>query len=330
MNRRSALQSLALSSMALALPHFSFSETTNGSTPLRKGSFSLDGNKIRFTHPSINSPFSLTLIADTHLFRDDQRGAAFTQYSQRMAKAYNKTKHFQTGQDTDPETAFIETLNIAAANKSSLVALVGDIFSFPSEAAVEWVQEKMESSGLKYVYTAGNHDWHYEGMEGTSEQLRDTWIKNRLSPLYNGNDPMMQKIELNGVNLLILDNSTYQITKSQLDFFRRCLSDNKPTVLMVHIPLYAPGRPVGFGCGHPDWGAQTDRGFKLERRPQWPETGHTKTTLEFYEKVLHAENLLGVLAGHIHNQSVDVINGIPQVVSEANAEGGYLQVDFTS
>jgi hypothetical protein len=36
------------------------------------------------------------------------------------------------------------------------------------------------------------------------------------------------------------------------------------------------------------------------------------------------------LAGHIHNQSVDVINGIPQVVSEANAEGGYLQVDFTS
>jgi hypothetical protein len=141
---------------------------------------------------------------------------------------------------------------------------------------------------------------------------------------------MMQKIELHGVNLIILDNSTYQISKPQLDFFQRCLSDHKPSVLMVHIPLYAPGRPVGFGCGHPDWGAKTDRGFKLERRPPWPEAGHTKTTLEFYDTVLQAENLLGILAGHIHNQSVDVINGIPQVVSEANAEAGYLLVDFTT
>jgi hypothetical protein len=326
MNRRSALQTLALSSAALALPHFSFSET--GLTPKQNGSFSLDGNKIRFTHPAITSPFSVTLIADTHLFRDDERGDPFKQYSQRMAKAYNKTKHFQTGQETNPEEAFTETLKIASANKSSLVALVGDIFSFPSEAAIDWVKEQMEASGLTYVYTAGNHDWHYEGMEGTSEQLRDTWIKNRLAPLYQGEDPYMQKIEIKGVMIIVLDNSTYQITKAQLDFFKKCLSQNKPCVLMVHIPLYAPGRPVGFGCGHPEWGTKTDKGYQLERRPPWPQDGHTKTTMDFYETVFHADNLLGVLAGHIHNQSVDVINGIPQVVSEANAEGGFLQVDF--
>lgn len=326
MNRRSALQSLALSSMAMAMPYLSFPKTS--STPKRKGSFSLDGNKIRFTHPAVTRSFTMTLIADTHLFRDDQRGDPYKQYSQRMAKAYNKTKHFQTGVETNPEEAFVETLKIAKANNSSLVTLLGDTVSFPSEAAIDWVLEKMKEAGLNYVYTAGNHDWHYEGMEGSSAQLRETWIKNRLAPLYNGADPMKQKVEMNGVNLVLIDNSTYEISPEQLQFFQSCLAEKKPCVLMVHIPLYAPGRPVGFGCGHPDWGAKTDRNYQLEKRPQWPQNGHTKTTMEFYNTVFHTENLLGVLAGHIHNQSVDVINGIPQVVSESNAEGGYLQVDF--
>lgn len=289
----------------------------------------MDGNTIRFSHPGISNPFSMTMIADTHLFRDDQRGQAFVEYSKRMSKAYNNTKHFQTGQHINPEIAFQETLLIAQQQQSSLVALMGDIFSFPSEAAIAWAMEKVEAAGINYVYTAGNHDWHYEGMEGTSAQLRDTWINTRLGAFYKGRNPLMQKIDINGVNLIVLDNSTYEINPEQLSFFKNCVSEKKPCVLMVHIPLYAPGRPVGFGCGHPEWGAKTDKGFTLERRMQWRETGHTKTTLDFYEAVLTAENLMGILAGHIHNQSVDILNGIPQVVAEANAEGGYLQVRFT-
>jgi DNA repair exonuclease SbcCD nuclease subunit len=268
------------------------------------------------------------MIADTHLFRDDHRGSSYVEYSRRMSKAYNTTKHFQTGLEINPEIAFQETLKIAKEQKSSLIVLAGDIFSFPSEAAIEWVIDKMDGVGINYVYTAGNHDWHYEGMEGSSETLRDTWINKRLTPLYQGENPLMQKIEINGINFIVLDNSTYEINPEQLVFFNACLSEKKPCVLLVHIPLYAPGRPVGFGCGHPEWGAKTDRSFTLEKRMKWRETGHTKTTMDFYEAVIGADNLIGVLTGHIHNQSVDVINGIPQIVSEANAKGGYLQVHF--
>jgi hypothetical protein len=31
-------------------------------------------------------------------------------------------------------------------------------------------------------------------------------------------------------------------------------------------------------------------------------------------------------AGHIHRPSFDIVNGVPQVVTEANAEGGYRDV----
>lgn len=37
--------------------------------------------------------------------------------------------------------------------------------------------------------------------------------------------------------------------------------------------------------------------------------------------------LLGVVAGHIHKPSLDVVDGIPQLVVVANAEGGQLHVE---
>ncbi|MFT4565502.1 MAG: hypothetical protein ACI9FN_000455 [Saprospiraceae bacterium] len=126
------------------------------------------------------------MLADTHLFTDDMRGDSYKNYSGRMARAYNKTKHFQTGQATNPEEGFCQVLNIAQEEQSEFVALIGDIFSFPSEAGIEWALDQIKQSGLPYLYTAGNHDWHYEGLQGPHSELRATWTEKRLKPLYQG------------------------------------------------------------------------------------------------------------------------------------------------
>lgn len=294
----------------------------------RESTFALDGNHIRFYHSGIREPFSILMLADTHLFRDDERGAAFKPYSGRMAKAYNETRHFQTREITNPEACFEQTLAMAVKEKVSLLALVGDIFSFPSEAAIEWAAERLENTGLPWMYVAGNHDWHYEGMPGPIATLRDTWIQQRLLRMYQNHNPLMYSREIAGVRFVALDNSDYQITAAQLAFFEKEIALGKPTVLLVHIPLYAPGRPVGFGCGHPDWGAATDKNYALERRERWPESGPSPSTRKFYDIVRSASNLLGILAGHIHDQSLDVMDGLPQIVTDANANGAYLKVEF--
>lgn len=330
MNRRWVFKLLSVSSLSLGIPQFlKASGNKEVDKAKNRGSFSLDGNVLRFTHPEIREAFSVTMIADTHLFQDDSRGTPYLQFSGRMAKAYNETRHFQSGETINPKIGFEQALFKAQEEKSSLIALVGDIFSFPSEAAIEWVYQKMEACGIPYLYTAGNHDWHYEGMEGTLDYLRDSWISNRLSKFYKGRNPMCQVLEIYGVKFVFLDNSTYEIKQQQLDFLRDSLMEEKPTVILVHIPLYAPGRSVWFGCGHPDWNAANDINYELERRPPWRENGHTEITREFYNAVFASHNIIGILAGHIHNQSVDIINGIPQIVTESNAEGGYLQVHFT-
>ena len=245
-----------------------------------------------------------------------------------MAKAYNQTTHFQTRAETNPEEAFEQTLAFAKEENADLITLVGDIFSFPSEAAIEWVQSRLEETAIPYIYVAGNHDWHYEGMEGSLETLRDTWIEKRLLPLYQGNNPLMAAYDVKGIRFLAIDNSTYQINDEQLAFFQEHVSSGMPLVLLVHIPMYAPGKKISFGCGNPNWGAATDRGFEVERRPKWPESGHTQTTLNFHKEVFGAPNLLGIFAGHIHRNSIEMIKGKPQIVSDDNASGGYLDLNF--
>ena len=332
MNRRKLIQSIAVGSVGLYLPNSAVAKI-NQSKPAEsenadRGSFSIDGNKVKFFNKSIEKPFNMLMLADTHLFRDDERGKSFQQFSRRMAKAYNQTKHFQTGEITNPEKCFQQTLKIAQDNDAEFVALIGDIFSFPSEAAIEWVSNELSNIGLPYVYTAGNHDWHYEGMEGTSQFLRSTWIKNRLHPMYQGENPMMSVREYYGVRFVTIDNSNYEILPEQYDFMIKEINTGKPIILMLHIPLYAPERSLGFGCGHPAWSEKTDKSFELERRKPWSASGHTQTTMGFHSTVFSSPNILGILAGHIHQQSLDVVNGIPQIVTNANAMGGHLQVEF--
>ena len=330
MNRRNMINRLSLGGIGLGVGGFSvpFNEPKEFNSFTRPGSFAIDQNKVRFFSPSFKNQFSIVMMADTHLFRDDKRGEPYSQYSNRMSKAYNTTKHFQTSKKTNPEACFINTLNIAAQLKTEMVALVGDMFSFPSEAAVEWIQHELKKAGLPYLYTAGNHDWHYEGMDEPISTLRSTWINNRLLPMYQQENPLMGIREIHGINIITLDNSNYEISEEQLAFFTQQINTGKPTLLMVHIPLFAPGRSIGFGCGNPQWGANTDQNYELERRQQWPEKGHSATTMNFYKKVFSSDNLIGILAGHIHKQSLDVINGIPQIVTDANAVGAFLHVEF--
>ena len=288
----------------------------------------LDQEKVSFYSDVIKEKIKIIHIADTHLFMDDERGTPFLNFSRRMAKAYNQTKHFKTGEKTNPKKSFKQAITFAKESNADVITLVGDIFSFPSELAIEWVLSEIEAIGIPYIYIAGNHDWHYEGMDGSLDSLRDKWIEKRLIRLYQGNNPLMAAYDVKGIRFLAIDNSTYEINDKQLNFISKHIESGMPIVLLIHIPMYAPGKNISFGCGNPFWGAETDRNFELERRPKWPENGHTKTTFEFYKKVFDSSNVIGIFAGHIHRNSIEIIKGKPQIVSDDNASGAYLDIDL--
>ncbi len=325
MNRRNFLSATALSGIGLSMSSFSSFADRKKVKSIR-GTFSMDKNRVSiFTNAQIK-PTRIFHIADTHLSIDDERGVPFQEFSKRMAAAYKTNIHFQTGEELTTKESFEMTLNLAKEQNADFLALTGDIFSFPSEAAVEWAFGKLKETGIPFAYVAGNHDWHYESMKGSSQQLRETWANKRLKPLYQGNPALFADYNINGIRFVCIDNSTYEILPEQLEFFKNQAKSDVPIILLMHIPLYMPGRPVGFGCGHPEWGANSDKNFEIEQREKWRAGGHTKVTMDFYNEVFNSSNLLAIFTGHTHRQTIDIKNGIPQVVSTLNAKAAFSDI----
>jgi 3',5'-cyclic AMP phosphodiesterase CpdA len=314
----------------LGFPFFSF---TPQSQQLKKNEmrdvFSMNKNKVHFYIKSDVKPVRIFHITDTHLAFTDDRENPFRIYSDRMGKAYKLNKHFVTGEEITCIQGFEQTLQKAKEYEADFLALTGDIFSFPSEAAVEWVLQKLMETNIPFGYIAGNHDWHYEGMKGSSFQLRQIWANKRLKPMYQGNDYLFADYEIKGVRMIFIDNSTYEIEPEQLEYFRQESASGVPMILFMHIPLYMPGRSMGYGCANPKWGEESDKGFGIEKREKWRSGGHTRTTILFYDEVFKAQNLLAVFAGHTHQLAMDVKNNIPQIVSGHNATGNYTEINIT-
>lgn len=264
----------------------------------------LEGARLTVRSRMIAKPCRLTVIGDAHYATDDARGEPFRKYSKRMSGGPQKMGPLR------------QKMQAAKAAGCDAALLLGDILNFPSEAGAEELAAVIREAPLPCLYTAGNHDWHYEGLPGPEVSLRKEWIDKRLRPLYGGRDPMAYAERFGDLKVLMVDDSTYSILPEQLDFIRRELAEGLPTILGVHIPLYVPWRrdDIFFGVGHPDWNAAHDPYHQIERRERWPEAGHTEVTFAFRRELLACPHLLGVVAGHIHTQSLDLFDGKFQFV----------------
>ena len=285
---------------------------------------------VRIYSDKITAPVKLLLISDTHLWMSDSREDPFRKYSERMSKAYNQTKDFRTLEPTNPMEEFRKTMEFAVKEAPDAIFILGDLVSYPSEAGIEWAKQQLDATGIPYYYTNGNHDWHYEGMEGTEIALREEWTRRRLGPLFRGENHLLYTASVKELKVVMLDNSVYEILPEQLEMFRKEMKEGKPSLMMSHIPFYAPGFSVGWGCGHPDWNAKTDGNYIIERRPRWPEGGHSETTFAFWKEILKSHrkyNLLATFAGHVHTQTYSLVDGWPQFTLKPNLAGGYNIVE---
>lgn len=274
----------------------------------------------------IPKAFQILFVADSHITLEDERGKPYYDYAKRMGGSAVEPKNY--GKSNGRDAALLSSLDKAKELKVDLVILGGDIINFPSKASVEFVKGIMDKSGLPWRYVSGNHDWHYEGEEGTSFELREKWLEESLAPLYQGENPLYSSYQLNGINFIMIENSTFEITKEQLSFFKKEVERGLPIILTMHIPLYLLGHNIDYGCGSPDWKQANDSYYKIERRTPWPIEGHTETTYAFRKLVFESENVIGICAGHTHEEVIDSYQDKLQIVGGANYSGEDVVVHF--
>lgn len=274
----------------------------------------------------LEKPFNVMFVSDTHFTIEDERGKDFYQYSKRMGGSAVEPENY--GKTNGREKYLQASLDKAKKNGSELVILCGDIVNFPSLASVEYIKKMMDESGLNWVYSAGNHDWHYEGEPGSNMEQRAKWTATNLKPLYQGQNPLYHAQVIHNINFITIDNSLHEITKEQLGFFKAELKKGLPIVLSMHVPLYLQGHNINYGCGNPNVNKANDPLYELERREPWPEKGLSPTTFEFRELVLKSPAVIGVFAGHLHSEAIDIVNNKLQYVQAANFMDKDIMIHF--
>jgi len=276
--------------------------------------YSVNKNLAVIRVPGADSTLRILHISDSHITFPDERDKKYEVYSKRMASAYLNEVDAQTGTSVMGAEAFAKLMDKAVAQKVDLIALTGDIVNYPSEHAVDFVMKQLERTHTPFVYVSGNHDWHLEGMPGSDFEQREIWRPKMLKSLYQGNDYDCSARVIKGVDVVAIDNSFYQVSAKQLEFYRKEKTKGLPIVLLMHIPVYTEYGDKS-SMGYPKWGAAVDDSYQLERRERWSEKGNSQETLDFCNEIRSTQNVI-VLAGHVHHDEVDAEGGMLQIISD--------------
>ncbi len=187
--------------------------------------------------PDYNDSLKILQITDIHISIADEKEADMMKYGGRIHKAYSTPrKHFSLDTSETTFQYFDDILQKAKNQNVNLLLLTGDIVNFPSATSANYVYNKLAKTGIPWLYIAGNHDWHYEGLPGNIDSLRATWIKKSLLPLYGGHNPLFYSTIIHGINFVAIDNSTGEVNEDQLRFLREQLTKPEPIIMISHIP----------------------------------------------------------------------------------------------
>ena len=267
----------------------------------------------------LERPLTLMQITDSHVVAADQRDPEALEAVPRFDQIFHEQEPGGVAQQPFFQQALDRSNDLAV----DCTILTGDIIHFPALAAVEMLEQGLKGLASPYLYTLGNHDWHFPHLAWNDTTRQEHYP--RLAHLL-GQSPAAQMLQLGGVRLIALDNSNYQMTDQQLDFLRLQLQTGEPCVLFVHIPLYTPAlAPAVFE----KWKTpimMAASGWTEQMRAKWLVRESDASTLACHEFLTGADfdNLVGVFCGHVHFAHAGELRpGCIQYVTRENFGGGY-------
>ena len=172
------------------------------------------------------APFSLVHLSDTHLAHPDGGELDEIPEKVRLADPTIPT----------PAERLARAVQLAREHSAQLVH-TGDLTDFVSAANLVHAKRFVDESGC--FVAAGNHE--FRGYQDHS--FEDAAYRSRSEAMvqkaFSNNIRMDSKV-INGVNLVALDDSYYQIDDEQRAFLHEQVRKGLPIILLVHAPIYEP------------------------------------------------------------------------------------------
>ena len=264
---------------------------------------------------------TLLHITDSHMAAADDRDPEALEHATRFQALFEE----RTPDHVPPRQLFEKALAHANAINADATLLTGDIIHFPSHAALELIEQGVQTLQSPYLYTLGNHDWYFPHLDWND----DTRLAHypRFDHLTN-KTPAAQVLDIEDIRLIAIDNSNYHTTPEQLDFLRQQLATDRPCLLFIHIPIAIPSlipavvevwkEPIVMGAD----------GWSEEGKKKWRVADNNESTLACRQLLIEeAQNLVGIFCGHVHFPHADEVHpGCMQYVTKPGFEGGYREI----
>ena len=179
----------------------------------------------------IEKPFVFLQISDIHLAETDENDS-----EERRKFAEDRKRGFSFA----PEA--LEFVRDYVKKTGYPLFNTGDMLDFITPENLRIVQKFVEDTGMMMV--AGNHEyWHCENNRFSFDDVHATYAakKHSLAKVQKvfANDIRFSCREINGVNLVCMDDSDYHIEEEIFEKLKKVEEQQKPILLFMHIPLYS-------------------------------------------------------------------------------------------
>ena len=179
----------------------------------------------------VEKPFTFLQTTDTHLCATDDRDSR-----QRQEFARARGRDFSHAEEN---AAFIRQY---VKETGYPIVHTGDMMDFITPANLRLCQQLVRDTDMMLV--AGNHEqaWCVNNVFCPEDYAQDLKGRDetfaRIQPYFE-NDIRFFCHEIGGVNFVGIDDGNYQISRTQLEALQAVVSQGKPILLFMHIPLYA-------------------------------------------------------------------------------------------
>ena len=270
-------------------------------------------------------PFSVFHMSDNHICLADERDG------EHKTQLYKNRIYGFTGGRPERQDE-IHPAMFACIRKSGLPLVhTGDLIDFVSKKNLEYAQQCFE--GIDTAVCAGNHEFSlYVGEAWEDEGYKAQSLADVERAYPDGIEFGVKYI--GGIKFITVDDGYYYILPKQLETFKNEISDGRPFVLCMHVPLYSEdlyakvmdGKPLTeppylTGCPGHLLKELSDHRFRQQRADG--------TTLEFLKLCNECENLKAVLAGHVHEGYLSKLDsGVPQLVAAGAFSDIMYKINF--
>lgn len=190
-------------------------------------------NNIEIENSDIKNKYRFVFFSDLHLSQVDEN-----EPDEQIRKSlYDRNKEFWVDKDSSKVTNTLkEIITFTNYKKANALLLGGDIIDSPADSSISTLRKNLKNLKCDYLYTLGNHDWSFP-WDYQTENARKTNLP-KFENLMDDTD--VQYLEYEDLVILAINSSTNQIEPECLDKIREVLSKQKPTIVMMHVPISTP------------------------------------------------------------------------------------------